>query len=221
MKVKSLRKNGWQSVTPQIKTEPVIEPTDSIKIKPSLKILIAEYLSTNSLTQFFTDFKQHYSDHRWQAILEMHFIALDQRDLWRQTVSQLCVHCLQLNDASLLTLTEYKKVIKKYCETILDNQLDYPKIFEYTAVLLGEPLKADYLSLKDIYLYSSTVINALHGGKMLVAILEHLLNNYGSQTVLEIWAASGLRIEQFLGDDGSNDQQMTDFFAKYVSLRHF
>lgn len=192
------------------------------KIKASISTLLYEYVNNNVLTDFVADLREKFvRKTRWVAIREVHSIALEKKETWREAVSKVCFHCLSLNDASLLKKEEYKHAIKEYFEQIVDNRDDNPLIFNYTAVYVGETLDAGFLTLKELYEYSGMVIDAFLGGEMLVALLGHLVKIRGPVRVRELWAASGLHIKQFLGDDGSNDQKVADFIAKHVSSRLF
>lgn len=187
------------------------------KIKASISTSLYEYVNNNVLTDFVEDLREFVRKTRWVAIREVHSIALEKKEIWREAVSKVCFHCLSLNDASLLKKEEYKHAIKKYFEQIVDNRDDNPLIFNYTAVYVEETVNAGFLTLKDLYEYSGMVIDAFLGGEMLVALLGQLVQRYGPGRVRELWAASGLHIKQFLGDDGSNDQKVADFIAKHVS----
>lgn len=201
---------------------PNVEPTSEElhKLSSLVRTVVEEYLASSSLADFETEFKQINRQHRWVFLREMHTIALDHKEKWQKAVSKMCFHCLNSNDASLFTVDEYKHVIRKYCEAIVENDYpcDIPKIFDYTAILLGETLQANFVTLKDLYKYSGDVIDAFYGGKMLVALLNHLQENYGPHRVRELWAASGLHIKQFLGEDGSDDQKVANFIAEHVSF---
>lgn len=201
--------------------DPTVEPSDVEldKIRSLLKTLVEEYLTSNSsnpLPDFATDFKEQVNrQHRWITIREMHFISLDKKEPWRQAVSKICFHCLNSNDPLLLTVEEYNEALKKYFDAIVDIADDYPLIFDYIAVQLGETLHANFVTLKDLFSYSKNVIDAYNGGKMLVALLKHLLKHYGPLRVREIWAASGLEMKQFLGED----ENVAEFIATNVSQR--
>lgn len=191
---------------------------DLRKIKASINTSIEEYLANKVLADFAEDLRDQFARKtRYVVVREMLSLALEKKDEWREAVSQVCFHCLSCKDASLLTVEEYKHAIKTYFETLADGVNDYPLIFDYTAVLLGETLNAGFVTLEDLYKYSGDVIKEFLGGKMLVAFLGQLVKLYGPVRVRELWAASKLHIKQFLGDDGSNEQNVANFIAKHVS----
>lgn len=183
------------------------------KIAKAIKPMIVE-----PVEDFVEEVKQRISrQYRWVAIREMHVISLDHKETWQEAVARICCHCLKQNDPTLLTLDEYKNAVRKFCECLIDLEDDYPYLYQYTAVLFGEPMHNNFLTLKDIHSYSKIVIENDKGGKMLVNLLEYFVKNHGPHRVRELWAASGLQIKEFLGDDGSNDQKVADFIASNVS----
>ncbi|XP_063706993.1 eukaryotic translation initiation factor 4 gamma 1-like isoform X2 [Culicoides brevitarsis] len=189
-------------------------PADECKkISNIMSTLIGEYLTNKNLAEFAEDFAEQIArKNRWVAVREMHYLALEKKETWREAVSKMCFHCLSSKKVSLLTTEEYKHAIKQYIEAIVDFEPDVPLIFDYTAVLLGETLNANFITLEELFKYSGSVIEACFGGKMLVALLGQLVKLYGPGRVREIWAASRLKVEQFLGDDASN---VADFIAKH------
>lgn len=208
----------------QAEVEPVFnekdEPTEAElnKIRNLLKTLIKEFIVNKSLEDFVLDFKRDINrKYRWVAIREMFSLALELKEDAREAVAKLCLHSLRCKDNTLLTVPEYRAAAKHFFGKIPDE--DYPHIMKYTALYFGDAIDANFITFKDIYDYSMDLIEFCSGDKLLVALFTYLVSKVGSIRVRELWQASGLQIGQFLGKEIPDQNEVSDFISKNVSIR--